>query len=204
MKTIYRYRYEIALFVLLCFFLPIAFFDPDTSFASALKLLLYAADVALIYLTIRKLFRLKWRKAIISCAQKVFTAIAKLFMRFLEKWPFTHGAKNIIMGETKFHFEFEEKITVAGRSAKHPKWKQLKTEREKLRYLYRHIISQRIKHGERIYSSLTPSEIEGMRENTYPESRIFDLYKDYRYDDRKLPEEDQIRDIKESYFDNLK
>ncbi|MBE6597747.1 MAG: hypothetical protein E7641_08795 [Ruminococcaceae bacterium] len=204
MRTLYKYRYEISLLILICFFLPIALFDPKTSFMSALKLLLYICDIALVYLTLRKLYRLKWRKAIISVAQKIAAAVAKLFMRIREILPFPANPKNVISGETKIHFDFDEVNYKREKSKKQLKWKQLRTDRERLRYLYRYVVSERIKHGERIYASHTPSEIELISNNTESEAEVFTLYKNYRYDERKIPNEEQIQTLKNEHYSNLK
>ncbi|MBQ8408382.1 MAG: hypothetical protein IJY39_05900 [Clostridia bacterium] len=47
-----------------------------------------------------------------------------------------------------------------------------------------------------IYASDTPSEIEGKQEKTPSEGELFRLYIGYRYDERKLPDAEEIKRLK--------
>lgn len=196
MKTLKSFRYEILLFILFLILLGIWTIDFSMTMELSIRLLVTVIDAIGIILTIRKLYREKWRKAVIQTMQKMFSSVAKLFLRLIEAWNISKK-KNVIMGETKIQFLKKEKEEASKKIKKELRWKQLRSEREKLRYLYRTMITHRIKHGARIYSSHTPQEIERFEENTEIETKVFESYISYRYDERKDPSEEEILSMKQ-------
>ena len=195
MKKIKYFRYEILLVFLLSVLLVIWVIELPSENELSFRILGTIADAfAMIYI-LRKLYCKKWKKVVVQGMQKIFSSVAKVFLRFSESWNLSKN-KNVISGEMKIQFMNLERNSE--KKKKELRWKQLKTDREKLRYLYRQMISYRIKHGARIYSSHTPTEIEGLSENTATESKVFDSYIAYRYDERKEPLEEDVLAMKET------
>lgn len=206
MKAIYKFRYEIILMFLISSFISLLIIEPQTEMGIHFRAFGRFAIFVPIFFTLRKLYREKWRKAFVIGAQRILISVAKLFMRIAEKWGISSSKnKNIISGKTKIQFNIENITTIQKSPSKSPRWKQLKNEREKLRYLYRHMITQKIKHGARIYPNQTPMEIElDSPQNTPSETIIFNLYSTYRYDERTNPSEEHIEKIKDNCYRNLK
>lgn len=196
MKKLKCFRYEFCLFLLITFLLVIWTVDISAQRSLSFRLIATLVDGVEIIVTLRKLYLEKWRVLMIRVAQKMFSSVAKLFLHWVEVWNISKK-KNVIMGETKIQFLKKEKEAVVKKAQKESRWKHLRNEREKLRYLYRQMISHRIRHGARIYPCHTPLEIERLEENTELEARVFDSYISYRYDERKEPSEEEILSMRE-------
>jgi len=203
MRKIRDFRNEILLVLLCSLLLVIWLINLPMKIERPLRVLCTVADGLGIIFVLRKLYREKWRKLIVQGMQKVFSAVAKGFLRWIESWNLSQK-KNIITGETKIQFLKKEKDAVSKKGKKNLRWKHLQSEREKLRYLYRQIVSSRIKHGARIYASHTPKEIEHLTENTDVESKVFDSYILYRYDERKEPLEEDVLWMKQQMSSSVK
>ena len=203
MKKVGSFRYEFFL-VLLVLLLPVIWvMELPTNIEIPLRVIATVVDVFGIVFVLRRLYQEKWKKSIVQKMQKVFSSVAKFFLRLVESWSISKK-KNIITGETKFQFLKKEKDNTPQKSKKAPRWKQLQSERERLRYLYRQIVSDRIKHGARIYASHTPAEIECLTENTDAEAKVFESYISYRYDERKEPSEEDILSMKQQIRASVK
>ena len=204
MNGVNKYKYEIRLLVLviaLIFLLNLTFPDP---LVDLIQKLLIIGNVVLIISTLLKIWREKWKPAVAKVARKAFVRVAKFFIRVAETLNLRSKKKNIISGETKIVFNIEKTEKQKKSSSKARKWKHLEDGRSKLRYLYRHAVSEKIKHGERIYASNTPSELLCNETNTDGDSAVYGMYVNYRYDERKEPSEKEVMTIKETYFENLK
>lgn len=196
MKTRYKFRYELMLGFLLCFgagLLFLLFSEAENAFLLGGALTL---DLALILFTLWRLYRTKWKRVLAVAVQKLFSAIAKKFFLWMEKTRLGKR-KNLLSGETNIHFHFEEGEKKTKKAKKHSRWRQMKTERQKMRYLYRQTVTGHLRRGVRIYASHTPEEIKGLEENTDFDREILSLYTRYRYDERTEPPEGCAERIKE-------
>ena len=105
--------------------------------------------------------------------------------------------RNVLLGETKIQFRFEETEKSPEKRKKQPRWRQLKTERQKMKYLYRQTVSGRLRRGAWIRASHTPEEIKTFEGNSENEIEIFSLYNRYRYDERTEPPEGSAEKLKD-------
>jgi hypothetical protein len=204
MNGVNKYKYEIRLVVLiiaLILLLNLNFTDP---LIDLIQKLIIIGDAVLIVRTLLQIWHEKWKPAVAKVARKAFVRVAKFFIRVAETLNLRSKKKNIISGETKIVFNIEKTERQKKVSAKTRKWKHLEDGRSKLRYLYRHTVSEQIKHGERIYATNTPSELLSNKANGEGDSAVYGMYVNYRYDERKEPSESDVMAIKETYFENLK
>ena len=204
MNGVNKYKYEIRLVVLiiaLILLLNLNFTDP---LIDLIQKLIIIGDAVLIVRTLLQIWHEKWKPAVAKVARKAFVRVAKFFIRVAETLNLRSKKKNIISGETKIVFNIEKTERQKKVSAKTRKWKHLEDGRSKLRYLYRHTVSEQIKHGERIYATNTPSELLSNKANGEGDSAVYGMYVNYRYDERKEPSERDVMAIKETHFENLK
>ena len=204
MNGVNKYKYEIRLVVLiiaLILLLNLNFTDP---LIDLIQKLIIIGDAVLIARTLLQIWHEKWKPAVAKVARKAFVRVAKFFIRVAETLNLRSKKKNIISGETKIVFNIEKTERQKKLSVKSKKWKHLEDGRSKLRYLYRHTVSEQIKHGERIYATNTPSELLSNKANGEGDSAVYGMYVNYRYDERKEPSESDVMAIKETYFENLK
>ena len=204
MNGMNKYKYEIRLLLLviaLFILISLSFPDPLTDL---IQKLLIIGDAVLILGTLLRIWHEKWKPAVAKVARKAFVRVAKFFIRVAETLNLRSRKKNIISGETKIVFNIEKTERQKKSTAKTKKWKHLEDGRSKLRYLYRHTVSEQIKHGERIYASDTPLELLQSEVNGERECAVFGMYVNYRYDERKEPSNEEVMTIKEAYFENLK
>ena len=184
MKLFKKYRYEFFAVLLTVALLTGAFYFASVDFAgTAARSAWFAfliADVIALYFTLRKLWRTKWKRLLLQSAQKIVSKIAKVLMSFIEK---RLGGKKatVLSGKATISFDLPLQNQEKQKAPKVLKWKKLKSDREKLGYLYKHMIEHRIKHGSQIFSSETPTEIMHQGENEVFEEHIFSLYVDNRY-----------------------
>ena len=201
MKKLYNFRYEILLAFFSALFVNSLIVKPSTDIGTQIKLIGAVILLLLVLFVLRKLYRLKWKLALILGFQKLIVAINKVFKGLLDKWRLSSKNPNVITGDTKIFFNLGEIGREKKKSSQKPKsWRHLTTNRERLRFLYRKAITQRIKRGERIYSSHTPAEIEQITEKSDRDHELIALYGAYRYDERKEPEGELVSQIKNDLF----
>ncbi len=201
MKNLRKYKYELILFaLLLSLCLIISFFATRENMNVILRDTLFFAfvfDLVAIFFVLRRLWREKWRRGLIITVKRVFSAVARAMLRIFDALNITKGEKtNIISGKTTVEFDFSALWEDTKKRYKTPKWKHMKNDRERLGFLYRKMINDKIKSGEKIHSSDTPSELKEKCENTDCEQRLFCTYIDCRYDERKAIPAEEILDIK--------
>lgn len=186
MRTFQKYRYEFLAVVLTAALLILGFYlVMAVSDANSIRSPLFAAFVAdgvALYFTIRKLWRTKWKKAFLSSVQKIIAKIANRLAAFLEKR--IRGKKvTVLSGKTTVSFDFPLQELSKKKSPKPTKWKHLKSDRERLGYLYKHVVEFNINHDLLVFSSDTPIEVKMKKEYETFENQIFDLYIENRYKD---------------------
>ncbi len=200
MKGILKKRLEVIAFLLSVGFLTITLYTrtlPDESGAIRIFCrVLQAADIVSLYFVFRKLWKTKWKKKIITSMQKVFSKIVKKWMEIKNKWDaFREKDKKILSGKTTVSFDFYK-----NESHKSPKkvikWKNLKSDMERLGYLYKHTVEFNVKHGLLASSSDTPIEIKMKKDYEIYENQIFDLYITNRYKDSLEVDSNEIIELK--------
>lgn len=160
------------------------------------------ADGLVIWRLYRKLKK-KWSEALAERAKKLFARASMLLMKLLEKFDgvarLFRRNRTTMGGTTSYAFDFStpEKKKKA---PKPPKWKQMETARQKLGYLYYHLITRRLKEGMPAKSADTPLELQRRRENLPPEEQLFDLYVSTRYDERAELSEEELDELKKTLF----
>ncbi len=169
--------------------------------------LLFLADTVMMIPLLRRLHK-KWKAKTDEALKRLFASAALLFMRLAEKLEkYTHffrRKKNTVYGKTTYSFDFSAPERQKKKPPKPPRWKQMETARQKLGYLYYHLITARIKGGMHAKSTDTPLDLKRRQENLPDEERVFDLYLDARYDERAELEEQELDGLKATLFGRKK
>lgn len=200
MKGILKKRLEIFAIFLSVGFFTITLYTrtlPDES--ERIRIIcrvLQTADIVGLYFVLRKLWLTKWKKKIITSMQQVFSKIIKKWMEIRNKWDaFREKDKKILSGKTTVSFDFYK--DEAHKSHKKViKWKNLKSDIERLGYLYKHTVEFNVKHGLLASSSDTPIEIKMKKDYETYENQIFDLYITNRYKDSLEIDSNEIIKLK--------
>ena len=199
MRTFQKYRYESLAIVLTAALLVLGFYlvmaDFDANSARSALFAAFVADGVALYFTIRKLWRTKWKKVFLSSVQKIIAKIAKRLTAFLEKRIKSKKA-TVLSAKTTVSFDFPLQELSKKKSPKAAKWKHLKNDRERLGYLYKHVIEFNINHGLLVFSSDTPIEVKMKKEYETVENQIFDLYITNRYRDTLETDTDTLNELK--------
>ena len=153
----------------------------------------------LFLITLVRLWRLKWKQALKDGLRKLLTGLASLFIAIAEKWNESQSATDRLGGTTSVFFDLTLKEKAEKKAKKAPKWKHLQTDRERVRFLYRSMMNERVRKGDLIYSSETPLELKQKQENQAHEEELFDLYLSCRYDERSEPSEEAVEQLKEQF-----
>ena len=207
MKVLRKFWREISCTILFSLFLySVSLWvndPPKTALTRFIFMLLSFSDIAIFLMLLRQLWRKKWRPVVSRATSRIFGSAARFFMRIFERVSKKLGLgartkKNVIGGKTQITFDQNvfEKEKISRKKA--IKWKQLQSDRDRLRYLYRNMITHKIRGGERIHPADTPSEIEESCERDVFESELFSLYIDARYDERAELDADIIEKLKDS------
>ncbi len=202
LKLIGKYWREGACVALVSLFAQIAVWlvdqKADTSFERFLLVALIFADFfALLYL-LRELWRKKWKKAFVKTARALLAGASRFVIRLLEKWNIGKSkSRGVLSGSTVITFD-SVSYDRQSKKARKRKWKHMQNERERLGFLYRHMMNERIKNGMRATSHHTPCELSKMTENTDTEQELFELYINTRYDERIEPEEQTVERLRSS------
>lgn len=170
---------------------------PKDSFVRFVLSLILAVCGFWLYRLLRRLWRTKWRPALKKAAQLLLTRASGFLLKILDRWHLKRNRSNELGGKTTVRFDFSVFEKPEVKPQKPPKWKQLRTDRERLRYLYRQMVGRKIRHGFLAYSSETPSELKRKAEHEAAEERLFTLYTDLRYDERRTVCEDSVLKMKE-------
>ena len=153
----------------------------------------------LFLVTLVRLWRLKWKQALKDGLRKLLTGLASLFIAIAEKWNESQNQADRLGGTTSVFFDLTLKEKAEKKSQKPPKWKHLQTDRERVRFLYRAMMTERVKKGALVYSNETPIELKQKQENQPHEDELFNLYIACRYDERQQPPEEAVEQLKEQF-----
>ncbi|MBQ8431734.1 MAG: hypothetical protein IJX28_02515 [Clostridia bacterium] len=199
-----RFRYELCALLLAAGLGQIVIYwrvrQPADPRVRALLIVLGGLGAVLLLVTLRKLWRTKWRRAILSGARTLLAKASRFMLKLLDKWNLTGRGKQVLRGKTTVSFDFSVADIAPKKRPKPKKWKHLRTNREKMGYLYRHMLTARIKSGMTVHSCDTPAELKEKAENAPHEEALFDLYLDTRYDERtdNIPD-DTIDHLKDAF-----
>ena len=153
----------------------------------------------LFIVTFIRLWRKKWKQALKEGLHKLLTGLINLFFAVVEKWNESQNQADRLGGTTSVFFDLTLKEKAEKKAQKPPKWKHLQTDRERVRFLYRAMMTERVRKGDLIYSSETPAELKQKQENQPHEEELFDLYIACRYDERQQPPEEAVEQLKEQF-----
>ena len=196
MKHILRFKYEFlsvifaALSVYCAFFLPLKL--PSSSFGRFVHVITTAAALLSLYLSLRALWREKLRRPAAMGLQWVFSKLSdfsafldsKLFDKLRRLFSLPPKAEKVLRGKTTVNFDFSFLDKKDKRAYRPPKWKNMEDGRSRMRFLYRRMITERLKRLEaRPWN--TPCELKSKEENTEAQNELYDLYISARYDERK-------------------
>ncbi len=208
-QKLVAHRLELLSLVLVYLILQIAVYWKDHRDAPYIaQMILFVSLIAAcvtLYGLVRLLWRVKWLKRIETLAKAIGARASALLVRLLDKWNNSRWnifarRRGYVGGNTTVTFDFFSGGNQKEKKIKPPKWKHMQTEREKLGYLYFHLITSHLKRGLHAKRTDTPSEIKSRTESTPPEERVFDLYIDARYDERAPLEEQELDGLKETLF----
>ena len=172
---------------------------PEGSLLQSVALISIVAHAIGIYFVFRRLWRKKWRHAVALGMQKVFGRLQSVLERFADKIGIKKSKNSVLSGKTTVRFDksFGEKSGERARAVRPPKWKQMSDERGRMRYLYRGMITNKIRSGESVYSFNTPSELSKTHGKTDSERGLFDMYIRCRYDERQSPDAKDVVRLKD-------
>ena len=203
MKKLWKLRFELSCLLSFTFLFGICIYwvsnRPSAPFIRFLLSLALFAAAVLFVLSFRRLWKTKWKKALKTGIRKALVGVAKLFIHILEKWNEKQQGKHILGGKTTLSFDFSVLEKEEKQPRKPRKWKQLQTNKERLRFLYRRMINERIEKGVPIYSYETPCEIQQKTEYEAHEEKLFALYINLRYDERSEPSEEDLLKLKDEF-----
>ena len=161
---------------------------------------LFIASAAIIFvLSLRSLWRRKWRDRLAKLGASVLSRVSRFLARMFERFGNTRGGKTIVSGKTTLIFHGIERDIPTRKLPGKKKWKQLASTRERLGHLYQTFVTLRIRGGTAVYASDTPTDVQKRTEelNTVDEERLLSLYIRSRYDDRIEPLECDVVDLRE-------
>lgn len=202
------YRLELIAFLLFCCATAtLAVWNnvkPSNHYVQLAFAIVLAIFVIPLYLVMRKNWREKYRAPIIIGLRKAIIGASRFLIKIATRFSFFHRG-NVISGRTTVHYDFSafRKDTRRKRkvSEKQPRWKDMENSRQKLKFLYYRVITDKIKHGEVIASHETPFEISQRIQENDAQSDLFKMYNEIRYDERQEPSEQEILDLREKLFD---
>lgn len=175
---------------------------PEDLYAAWLLLATNLLELALLFRLIISLWKRKWKKHFARGTQRLLSALTRFisafFDKYIAKWLGQRRPQNIISGSSRITLDtitFEPKP----QRKKQVKWKNLKDDRQRLGFLYRHMITAKLRAGDAAFPHDTPSEIRNRAENLPHEERVFDLYVRFRYDERAELSEYEIAELKSKF-----
>lgn len=129
---------------------------------------------------------------LMAALQKAAGRINRSVYRFVNR----HGSR---LHRYQDHVEL---LSVSGRNPsfrpfRRLKWRNMNTERDKIRYIYIEYIAKAIRTGFRFHPSQTPNEINAAlsRLDTLPDTRLFELYNRARYAENDGITPEDVRDL---------
>ena len=201
MKKLRQYAFEILLSILGVVFgtmlLYLVIVMPEDLITRGTVMFCMFFDGIAIYFVLRKLWRTKWRYRVVPQVQKLLEKLARVLKIVRKKLGIPErGQQTVLKGKSKIFFDIKKTDTQTKCTKKPSAWKSSQTDKERLGYLYKRVIDTNINHGTPIYSSETPTEIQGKKEYHDVENQIFDLYIENRYKEDVTLDRIKLDDLK--------
>lgn len=171
--------------------------EPSSNFIIFLLSLSVAFNGGMLYWLLRRLWQTKWRRIAAIGVQKLIEGLTGLLFRIRERFGLGARRRFELGGKTTVSFEmplFEKKEV---KKEKPRKWKQLQNGKERVRYLYRQMLTEKIRHGFLAYCDETPLELQQKEEHEPPENELFLLYNQTRYHKDWEPGEEELLSLKD-------
>jgi len=145
-----------------------------------------------LWLTFRFLSR--WLKTAVKTSRlaralhKAFSFVAQKLQWIIEEKLHISIGKNLLRGESTVSYRLDSvnAKNASEQPKKLSKWKNLTTDRERIRYLFAFFILRRRREGLKIPYSATPSELAPVLAETEEQRQIFDYYNLARYSRRTI------------------
>jgi len=144
---------------------------------------------------VKRLLQKKYKEAFKKFDDSV-EKLKDLLKRLAKKLASKLGLRRnrvFIKGKDKVEFVFGElkrknaKEKEKKKRQKLPKWADLTTNRERVRYIYAAFLSRRKRYGYSIDSAMTPTDISKVYAENDLQRRLFECYNEVRYDDDIVP-----------------
>lgn len=153
---------------------------------------------------LRSLWREKWsaffERLVDRALEKIARGMSRFFNFLCRKFGVNRKQRDrTIGGKTKITFDTHLFEREEKKGKKNLKWKHMETDRQRLGYLYRHMIRQKIRGGTAVYRYETPEEVRVRCENREEEEELLAFYPDLRYDDRREVDEKRIEEFRERF-----
>lgn len=196
-----RFAYLIPCFYFVVFFvfLQILLDNQDDLFIKSLMFMLMTVDALLFFRALKRYVRRRYRDFYDRVANRV-SAFSRYMKSFTKKVATKLGLRRnlvYIKGKDKIEFAFGEiRRTKAQEEKKRktvfPKWKDLKDNRERVRFIYVVFLKKCIKRGFRLDKAMTPADIAEKVAETPDQRYIFECYNGVRYSDERTQVPDGV------------
>jgi hypothetical protein len=201
MRQIRKYFFEILAGVLgiafVVMLLYIVIVMPEDLMTRGTVMFALFFDGIALYFVFRKLWRTKWRYRVLPFVQKGFEKLARWLKIVAKKLGIKEKAPQTVLGgKSKIFFDGKLESEQTKRTKKPKGWKAMQSDKERLGYLYKHVVSTNISQGLPVFASETPSEIKEKKVYRDIENQIFDLYVENRYKDDVNLDADALEDLK--------
>ena len=197
LRFLKKYRMELAAFVDLELFVWAAtrryWGKPPSKLAEMmLDAAIMASGLLLIFFAVRltKKWRQRTSERIRLLSHRLLRRFSERMMQMVERWHRRRhrGGNDLLGGRTRMEFDlYGDRIKRSKR--RRAAWKQLESERERLRWLYARMVEDRLKHGALILPSETPAQIYRRADSTPEQQILITQYEATRYDERQDPPE---------------
>ena len=201
MRWIKKYFFEILAIILgIAFIVMLLYYaivmPEDVMVRGSVMFAIFFDGIAL-YFVLRRLWRTKWRYRVIPATQKILEKLARVLKIVAKKLGIKERAPQTVLGgKAKIFFDGKLEGDTAKRAKKKKGWKAMQSDKERLGYLYKQVVSTNISQGLPVFSSETPSEIREKKTYRDVENQIFDLYVENRYRDDVELDTDALEDLK--------
>jgi hypothetical protein len=205
MKKLWEYRERLE-YLIPCFYFAVFFVflqilndNKEDTFIKSLMFILMLLDFVLFLRAVKRFLRRRYRN-LYGKIESGFIAITRYIRSFTKKVSGKLGLRRnlvYIRGKDKIEFAFGEIRRTRAQEEKkrkpvYPKWKDLKNNRERVRYLYVVFLKKCVKHGFRLDKAMTPADISEKVTATPAQQRIFECYNNARYSDESTQVPDSV------------
>ena len=205
MKRFYEYWREALCLTSFCLFFASLWvwmlYPPNSEIGKYIFVAFGFCDIFVFVYFLRWIWINKWKNRLHRfneiLLEKMTSFFSRVFEKLMNKWNFGGKKKNVIIGKTKIIFDAVGAQKEELQHKKAPKWKHLQSDKERLRFLYRAMINNKVRRGEKIYSYDTPCELKERSENTANEERLFSVYIGSRYYEDAVICEDEVQSLKD-------